>query len=185
MEIDGESISSIVNIMATSFCVVRAVSFLLLGIHLSKASTIFVSPKGNDSALHCGNIPSNPCATLDFVFSGITTGENSTQIFVAKGIYSLKHSYRFYRVANFAIVGENDVEVNCVTNVSLSFVLSVNISFDVIKFKQCGGWRSSSVYAKKPYSGLGGVKFKVALDFQFASFECRSFVITRSWPKLL
>ncbi|XP_015776413.1 PREDICTED: uncharacterized protein LOC107354443 [Acropora digitifera] len=153
--------------MATSFCVLRTVFLLLLGIHLSKASTIFVSPRGNDSALHCGNISSNPCATLDFVFSGIKTGENSTQIFVAKGLYLLKQSYRFYRVANFTIVGENDVEINCMTNVSLSFVLSVNVSFDGIKFKKCGGWRPSSVYAKKPYSGLVGVKFKVALDFRY------------------
>ena len=153
--------------MATSFCVLRAAVFLLLGIHLSKASTIFVSPTGNDSARDCGVTARNPCGTLDFVFSRIHTGTNSTKISAAKGMYPLRKSYSFYRVANFIIVGENDVEVTCVTNVSLSFVLSENISFDGIKFKHCGGWRTSSVNAKKPYSGLDGVKFKVALDFRY------------------
>ena len=70
-------------------------------------------------------------------------------------------------MTNFEIVGNNDVEITCETNASLSFILSDTIFLDGIKFKYCGGWRTSAFNAIKPYSGLDGVKFKVALDFRY------------------
>ena len=72
---------------------------------------------------------------------------------------------------NFELVGQgakpDDVKITCETNASLSFILSDNIFFEGIKLQKCGGWRPSAVNAKKPYSGLDGVNFKVALDFRY------------------
>ena len=155
--------------------VLRAILFLFSGVQFSKASTIYISPNGNDSAPNCGDRRSNPCHSLDFVFSHrLKTGANSTQISATRGKYTLKYSHILEGVTNFGIAGNDDVEITCETNASLSFILSDTIFLDGIKFKYCGGWRTSTVDAIKPYSGLDGVKFKAALDFRY----CRNLRIS-------
>lgn len=156
--------------METLGCVFRITCFTFLAFQCVEASTIFVSKTGKDSG-SCGG-KNNSCQTLDFAFARARqTGTNSTQISVAKGDYSLKHSHIFTNVNNFGVVGEGanpgDVEIRCGTNVSVSFTLSENIFFEGVKLEKCGGWHPSSVNSKKPYSGLDGVKFKVALDFRY------------------
>ena len=161
-----------VETMETLLCILRIALLISLVFHCSETSTIYISTNGNDSAPNCGSDANNPCQTLDFVFSRARQrGANSTLISAAKGIYTLNYSHNFTNVNNFGLVGQGskpeDVEITCETNTSLSFILSDNIFFEGIKLQKCGGWRSSSVNAKKPYTGLDGAMFKVALDFRY------------------
>lgn len=154
-------------------CVFQVALFVFAAFQGSEVSKriIFISPNGTDLAPNCGDNINNPCLTLDFAILVAVnqTGANSTQISAAKGNYTLINSYSFRNVNNFALVGRgsrpDDVEITCKTNASLSFILGANIFLKGIKLRKCGGWRQSSVNAKKPYSGLDGVNFKVALDF--------------------
>ncbi|KAL9973278.1 hypothetical protein ACROYT_G019708 [Oculina patagonica] len=67
----------------------------------------------------------------------------------------------------------NDVRITCDANVSLSFTLSENISFEGIKLQKCGGWHQST-YGTKKYYDIHAAKFKAALDFRY----CRNLRIS-------
>ena len=136
---------------------------------------IYVSPSGNDSS-NCSNLEIQ-CKTLDRALS-LAIGLNSTKIFVAKGNYSLKRSHHFRRISSFGLFGtgssRDDVEITCHANVSVSFILSENITFEGVKFRKCGAWFSSSTGPTKNYPNVKGSKFKAALDFRY----CRNLRIS-------
>ena len=158
--------------METLVYIFQVVLVTVVAFHRSEAfiKTIFISTNGNNNQT-CGS-ESLPCLTLDYAFSRAQqTGANSTQISAAQGNYTLKNSHTFKNVNNFGLIGQGskpgDVEITCEKNASLLFVLSDKIFIERVKLQRCGGWHPSSVKAKKPYSGLDGVKFKVALDFRY------------------
>ena len=135
---------------------------------------IYVSPSGNDSS-NC-NLEFQ-CKTIDRALS-LAIGLNSTKIFVAKGNYSLKRSHHFRRISSFGLFGNkssrDDVEITCHANVSVSFILSENITFEGVKFRKCGAWFSSSTGPTKNYPNAKHSKFKAALDFRY----CRNLWIS-------
>ena len=135
---------------------------------------IYVSPSGNDSSLCTKDVP---CKTIDRGLS-LASELNSTRIILAKGNYTMKQSHDFTRMASFGLIGNgsnrDDVRITCDTNVSLSFILSENISFEGIKLRKCGGWRQSAVGMKKHYPDLHRAKFKTVLDFRY----CRNLQIS-------
>ncbi|PFX34290.1 hypothetical protein AWC38_SpisGene801 [Stylophora pistillata] len=62
--------------------------------------------------------------------------------------------------------GENSTQItaaegNYTLNESYTFTNVENFGLN------CGGWKKSSVYAKKPYRRLNGANFKTALDFRY------------------
>ncbi len=101
---------------------------------------IYVSPSGNDSSAHCTK--EIPCKTLDVALS-LAYGLSSARIILAKGCYTIKNSHNFTRMTTFGLFGNgsnrNDVRITCDANVSLSFILSENISFEGIKLQKCVG----------------------------------------------
>ena len=129
---------------------------------------IYVSPTGNDSSSLCTK--EIPCKTVDVALS-LASGLNSTRIILAKGNYTMKDSHSFKWMTSFGLFGNgsnrDDVKITCEAAVSLSFILSENISFEGIKLQKCGGWHRSSVEKKKNYPDLQGAKFKTALDFRY------------------
>ena len=137
--------------------------------------TIYVSPSGNDTQ-GCGS-PEQPCKSLDEAFAIVLNGTesaNSTLISAAKGNYTLTKTFNFTNVNTFALVGEgsrsDEVVITCEPNVSLSFILCQNISFEGFMLRGCGGWRESTVGVNKSaHAGQShrGVKFKAALDFRY------------------
>ena len=136
---------------------------------------IYVSPSGNDSS-NCSNLEFQ-CKTIDRALS-LAIGLNSTKIFAAKGNYSLKRSHHFRRISSFGLFGtgssRDDVEITCHANVSVSFILSENITFEGVKFRKCGAWFSSSTGPTKNYPNVKHSKFKAALDFRY----CRNLRIS-------
>ena len=158
--------------METFLRVFQVILLLFVAVQLADAfnKTIYVSPKGKDKQ-SCGRSDS-PCHTIDYAISSARqTGANSTQISAARGSYKLANSFSFKHINNFGLWGQgtkpDDVEIICKGNASLSFVLSNNISVKGVTLQNCGGWRTSSVKAPKPYTGLDGVQFRVALDFRY------------------
>ena len=135
---------------------------------------IYVSPSGNDSSLCTKDVP---CKTIDKGLS-LASELNSTRIILAKGNYTMKNSHNFNGMTSFGLIGNgsnrDDVTITCDTNVSLSFTLSENISFEEIKLRKCGGWRQSNVGMKKHYPDLHSANFKTALDFRY----CRNLQIS-------
>ena len=136
---------------------------------------IYVSPSGNDSS-NCSNLEFQ-CKTIDRALS-LAIGLNSTKIFAAKGNYSLKRSHHFRRISSFGLFGtglsRDDVEITCHANVSVSFILSENITFEGVKLRKCGAWFSSSTGPTKNYPNVKHAKFKAALDFRY----CRNLRIS-------
>ena len=128
---------------------------------------IYVSPTGNDSSNCTKEIP---CKTVDVALS-LASKLNSTRIILAKGNYTMKDSHSFKWMTSFGLYGNgsnrDDVKITCESNVSLSFILSENISFEGIRLQKCGGWHRSAVGMKKHYPDLYGAKFKAALDFRY------------------
>ena len=128
---------------------------------------IYVSPTGNDSSNCTKEIR---CKTVDVALS-LASELNSTRIILAKGNYTMKDSHSFKWMTSFGLYGNgsnrDDVKISCDANVSLSFILSENISFEGIKLQKCGGWHRSAVGMKKHYPDLYGAKFKAALDFRY------------------
>lgn len=146
-----------------------AILMLMLWNILAAERAIYVSPSGNDS-LPCTE--DAPCRTVDAAFS-LASGLNSTRIILAKGNYTMKNSHRFTKMTSFGLFGNgsirDDVQILCDVNISLSFTLSENITFEGIKLQKCGGWHQST-----DYPDLHGVKFKTALDFRY----CRNLRIS-------
>ena len=135
-------------------------------------SELFVSSShGNDSSPNCS--ANSPCRTLDRVLH-LASAFNLTKIFVARGNYSLNASHHFEKMSAFSLYGNGssreDVQVTCDVNVSISFNLSNNITFECLKFVKCGGWHKSIVRAKTENTILKDARFKTALDFRY----CRS-----------
>ena len=136
---------------------------------------IYVSPGGNDTQ-GCGS-QRQPCKSLDEAFAIVlneTESASSTLISAAKGNYTLTKTFNFTNLNTFALVGEGSrsdgVTITCEPNVSLSFILCQNISFEGFMLHGCGGWRESTVGANKSaHAGKShqGVKFKAALDFRY------------------
>ena len=154
--------------------VCTAILLLLLFCSVTAAEReIYVSPNGNDSS-NCSK--GNQC-TLDRGLS-LASGLNATKILATKGNYSLKTSHSFTKIATFGLFGtgtsREDVQIMCNANVSLSFTVSENITFEGVKFLKCGGWHRSSVGVKRQYPNLKGAKFKTALDFRY----CRNLKIS-------
>ena len=148
-------------------------AFFLFSIFYSKTTAereIYVSPSGNDSS-NCSK--GTQCKTLDRALS-LASGLNSTRIIASRGNYSLKTSHNFTRIATFGLFGigssRDDVQITCDANVSLSFTLSENITFEGVKFRKCGGWHRSS----ENYRDLKDAKFKTALDFRY----CRNVLLS-------
>ena len=172
-------------------------TFILISLYLpSKASfnkQIYVSPSGNDTQ-GCGN-RNQPCKSLDNAFAialNRSGGASSTLISAAKGNYTLTKTFNFTNVNTFALVGEgsrsDEVTITCEPNVSLSFILCQNISFEGFMLRGCGGWRESTVGVNKSaHAGQNhrGVKFKAALDFRYlpkcAIHQYRDFKFSRTW----
>ncbi|KAJ7363229.1 hypothetical protein OS493_011511 [Desmophyllum pertusum] len=146
-----------------------AILMLMLWNILAAERAIYVSPSGNDS-LPCTE--DAPCRTVDAAFS-LASGLNSTRIILAKGNYTMKNSHRFTKMTSFGLFGNgsirDDVQILCDVNISLSFTLSENITFEGIKLQKCGGWHQST-----DYPDLHDVKFKTALDFRY----CRNLRIS-------
>ena len=131
-------------------------------------NVMFVSAShGKDSSPNCTK--ANPCKTIDRVLN-LASAFNSTAIFATKGNYSMNASHHFERMSSFRLSGNassrEDVQITCTGNVSISFILSENITIEGIKFVKCGGWHPSSVEWKNYYS-LEGARFKTALDFRY------------------
>ena len=136
---------------------------------------IYVSPGGNDTQ-GCGS-QRQPCKSLDEAFAIVlneTESASSTLISAAKGNYTLTKTFNFTNLNTFALVGEGSrsdgVTITCEPNVSLSFILCQNISFEGFMLHGCGGWRESTVGVNKSaHAGQShrGVKFKAALDFRY------------------
>ena len=127
---------------------------------------IYVSPSGNVSS-NCSK--EAKCKTLDRALQ-LASGLNSSRIFASKGNYSLKTSHNFTRVSSFGLFGKrsrDDVQITCEPNVSLSFTLSENITFEGVRFQKCGGWHEGSVDVDKNYPNLKGARFKTALHFRY------------------
>ena len=152
-------------------------TYILISLYSpSKASLnkpIYVSPSGNDTQ-GCGK-PNQPCKSLDLAFAialNRSGGASSTLISAAKGNYTLTKTFNFTHVNTFALVGEGsrseEVIITCEPNVSLSFILCQDISFEGFMLHGCGGWRESTVGVNKSaHAGHQGVKFKTALDFRY------------------
>ena len=147
-------------------------SLLLFSSDTAAEREIHVSPSGNDSS-SCTK--DNPCRTPDKALS-LASNLSSSQILLAKGNYSLKTGHNLTRISSFGLFGSSrdDVRITCDANVSISFALSENITFERVQFLKCGGWHSSSVRGKKFYPELDDAKFKTALDFRY----CRNLVIS-------
>ncbi|XP_078369549.1 uncharacterized protein LOC144653435 [Oculina patagonica] len=147
---------------------------LMLWNTIAAEREIYVSPSGNDSPLCTKELP---CKSLDEALS-LAYGLNSTRIILAKGSYTMKNSHNFTRMTTFELFGNgsnrDDVKITCDANVSLSFILSENISFEGIKLQKCGGWHQSVVGIKKHYPDLHDAKFRAALDFRY----CRNLQIS-------
>ena len=129
------------------------------------AREMYVSPGGSETS----NCTEKAKCTLDRALQ-LASGLNSTTIFASEGNHSLKTSHKFTRIASFALNGSrsrDDVQITCEPNVSLSFSLSENITFEGVKFRKCAGWHRSSVGAEKNYPNMAGAKFKTALDFRY------------------
>ena len=131
-------------------------------------NVMFVSAShGKDSSPNCTK--ANPCKTIDKVLN-LASAFNSTKIFAVKGNYSMNASHHFERMSSFRLSGNassrEDVQIICTGNVSISFILSENITVEGIKFVKCGGWHPSSVEWKN-YSSREGARFKTALDFRY------------------
>ena len=167
------------------FRILLFICFLISFYLPSKASwnkPIYVSPIGNDTP-GCGS-RERPCKSLDKAFAIVLNGTesgNSTLISAAKGNYTLTKSFNYTNVNTFALVGEgsrsNEVTITCQPNVSLSFILCQDISFEGFTLHGCGGWRESTVGDKKSAHGgqfHQGVKFRTALDFRY----CRNVRLT-------
>lgn len=140
--------------MCSVFCVMSA-----------DTREMYVSPGGSETS----NCTEKAKCTLDRALQ-LASGLNSTTIFASEGNHSLKTSHNFTRIASFALIGSrspDDVQITCEPNVSLSFSLSENITFEGVKFRKCAGWHRSSVGVKKNYPNLEGAKFKTALDFRY------------------
>lgn len=135
-----------------SFCLLLFVFILCYNCDFvsgfSYSKTIYVSSTGNGSAVDCGSILS-PCKTLDEALAKAGPAASSTRIFLKPGNYSLKKSYNFTRIENFAIYAEGfsqDVIISCpYDNTSLAFTLAKSLLFRGFTLNGCGGWRVSSV----------------------------------------
>ncbi|XP_068686541.1 uncharacterized protein [Montipora foliosa] len=127
---------------------------------------IYVSPSGNDSS-NCSK--EAKCRTLHRALQ-LASGISLVKIIASKGNYSLHERHNLTKIASFHLFGNgssrDDVQVTCNENVSLSFTLSENITFQGVKFHKCGGWHHSSEQYPK-YPKLKGLKFKAALDFRY------------------
>ena len=134
---------------------------------------IYVSTSGNDSSNCTKEVP---CKTIDRAFS-LASGLNSTRIILATGNYTMKYNHSFTRKTAFALIGNGAnreaVKITCHADISLSFNLSENISFEGIKLQKCGGWHQSS-YGTENYPDFNVTKFKTALDFRY----CRNLQIS-------
>ncbi|XP_078369552.1 uncharacterized protein LOC144653438 [Oculina patagonica] len=155
---------------------VHTVSLFILMLWNTSAAEreIYISPRGNDSSPCTKEIP---CKSVDVALS-LASGLDSTRIILAKGSYTMKKSHSFTGMTTFELFGNgsnrDDVKITCDVNVSLSFILSENISFEGIKLQKCGGWHQSAVGMNKRYPDLHGAKFKTALDFRY----CRNLRIS-------
>ena len=152
---------------SVTLIVLSAVCFYAV-IASDSGNVMFVSAShGKDSSPNCTK--ANPCKTIDRVLN-LASAFNSTEIFAAKGNYSMNVSHHFKRMSSFSLSGtpssREDVQITCTGNVSISFILSENITVEGIKFVKCGGWHPSSVEWKN-YSSLEGARFKTALDFRY------------------
>ena len=148
--------------------------FLLLPSAAAWSKEIFVSPNGNDS-LKCG-ARDQPCKSIDKAFDvALSGGANSTLINVKSGNYTMAKSFNFTNVDTFALVGDENlgsgkVRITCKPEVSISFVLCENITFERIQLHRCGGWRESTAGANKSAPigpGNRGVLFRTVLDFRY------------------
>ena len=151
-----------------------SIVILLLWITLADSREIYISPSGNDST-NCTK--DAPCKTLDnglFLASFVKT----VRLVLTKGNYPLKVSHNFTHMTAFGISGAGatriDVKITCAANISLSFVLSANITLERITLQKCGGWHMGTNRANKNYPDLKGVKFKTALYFRY----CRNLRIS-------
>ena len=148
--------------------------FLLLPSAAAWSKEIFVSPNGNDSS-KCG-ARDQPCKSIDKAFGvALSGGANSTLINVKSGNYTMAKSFNFTNVDTFALVGDENlgsgkVRITCKPEVSISFVLCENITFERIQLHKCGGWRESTAGANKSAPigpGNRGVLFRTVLDFRY------------------
>ena len=153
---------SVTSIVLSAIC--------FYGVIASDSETVmFVSAShGNDTSPNCTK--ANPCKTFDRVLN-LASAFNSTTIFAAKGNYSMNASHRFERMSSFRLSGNassrGDVQITCTGNVSISFILSENITVEGIKFVKCGDWHPSSVESKKNNESFEGARFKTAFDFRY------------------
>ena len=132
-------------------------------------TVLFVSAShGNDTSPNCTK--ANPCKTFDRVLN-LASAFISTTIFAAKGNYSMNASHHFERMSSFRLSGNassrEDVQITCTGNVSISFILSENITVEGIKFVKCGDWHPSSVESTKNNASFEGARFKTAFDFRY------------------
>lgn len=128
------------------------------------AREIHISPSGNDSS-DCTSI--EPCKTLDHGLS-IALKSNSAQLMLIEGNYLLNEPYSFVNMNTFGLHGTGDVKITCGNaNVSLSFLLSNNISIERVTLQKCGGWHTSTYTLHKYFPKLQGALFKTALYFRY------------------
>ena len=138
------------------------------------AREIYISPSGSDYS-NCTK--KYPCKTLDNGFT-LASVSNSARLILSNGSYTLNRSHSFTNKTTFGLSGTGatrvDVIITCDENVSLSFVLSENITFERVTLQKCGGWYKSTFGVNKDFPDLQGAKFKTALYFRY----CRNLQIS-------
>ena len=154
---------SVTSILLSAICFYGAIAS-------DSETVLFVSAShGNDSSPNCTK--ASPCKTFDRVLN-LASAFNSTTIFATKGNYFMNASHHFEKMSSFRLSGNassrEDVQITCTGNVSISFILSENITVEGIKFVKCGDWHPSSVESKKNNNtSFEGARFKTAFDFRY------------------
>ena len=155
-----------ISIDTSPLCILLTLLILLL--EASNGSqyshSICVADTGGTDNSTCLN-GTIPCQTIGYALEGIPT--NSTVIYVSNGVHVLKGSHNILGKSDIAIIGSDNVTINCTAGAGISFELSSNIFLDHLTFNNCGALHNSSSKNFQVVSKF--IQYHVAVYISFCS----------------